>query len=665
MGPDGRDRAQYLAQALQEAGIEVEVRSSGGVPTSRDELNRFDALILSDEPAMTSVARQERVRDYVRLAGGGLVMLGGPDSYGLGGYLGSPIEEALPLSMDVRKKRQVASVAIAIVIDSSGSMAMRVEGQTKLALAIEGAIATLDLLREGDDLGVFLVDTRALSLTRSGGSDLVRIIDEHHKTEVRSMLRRADHGGGGIYTFEGLRVAYEALAQRPAVVKHVILFADGSDAEQQQGCELLARQRRQQEKMTLSVISLGDGSDTPFLKRLAEAGGGQFYLAKSATVLPRIFTKDTMLVARNALVEGRVLPRLSSSAMMLEGIDWAEVRPLLGYNLATPKERAELLLVADRVVDWGDGQSERTLDPILARWRYGLGKAICFTSDAKNRWASEWIGWQGFKPFWVQTIRWVMRREQHGNFGKQLEIRGTEGKVVVDARDDQDRLYHGLELEAVIQPPEGAPETIPLREVGPGLYEGRFAAREDGTYFATIQQESAEGPQMVGIVGGVRTYADEYRRLEPDPFMLQRLASLGGGWVANDATRIFERDGARRYDRQAIWPWLLVLALLLFFCDICARRLVIPERAVAIAGEVVERLRPRRPRQAIHQARRDATRRVRIEAVRGEDLPVRTMSSTESDSTPQPDEPVAIDEVQLGQRLAEARRRAQARQGDA
>lgn len=662
-GAGGTDRARYLADALKEGGIHVTVRGTGGLPTSRAELNRYDAVILSDEPAPRSRALMAQLRDYVRLSGGGLLMLGGRDSFGVGGYHKTPVEEALPLSMDVRKKRFVASIAIMIVIDNSGSMSFKVGNRTKLSLAIDGAIETLNLLRSRDQLGVHLVDTDTFKL-----QPLQQIGEQ--KATITRKLRQARVGGGGIYAREGLQDAYKALLATRAMVKHVILFADGSDTENQSGCLDMARRHFQRDRITCSTISLGEAGDTDFLRRLGRAGGGQFYLAKTATVLPRIFTKDTMIVSRNALVESPVVPKRIGYATMLEGIEWGSAPALDGYNLTTVKERAELLLAADRKVDWGDGKVERVRDAVLARWRYGLGKAVAFTSDAKNRWGARWVKWKGFKPFWVQTVRWAMRQEAYGQFGKQLVIRGTEGVITVDAKDEQDRLYHGLELEAVVQPPGGKakPTTVKLREVGPGQYEGRFQASEDGAYLASIKQRREGGEQLVGVVGGVRTYADEFRRLEPDPFTLQRLARLGGGFVANDASRIFEHGEDPVTDSREIWPWLLTLALLLFFLDICTRRLVLPERAAAAAETLVAKATPM---LASIKRRAWAARKVKIDAVGapeplepepGEDEPsVRgpvRIESREMDAIPQ------VDEDALADRLAAARRRAKQRRGE-
>jgi len=135
-------------------------------------------------------------------------------------------------------------------------------------------------------------------------------------------------------------------------------------------------------RITTSVVGLGTPADkdVEFLKQLAQTGGGRFYLTSDALTLPQIFSTETMRVAQNSMVEEPVnaVP-VKQNAPVLDGIDWTQAPLLLGYNVTKLKPTADMLLATDKG------------DPLLVTWRYGAGEVAAFTSDAKSRWAPEWI----------------------------------------------------------------------------------------------------------------------------------------------------------------------------------------------------------------------------------------------------------------------------------
>ena len=91
------------------------------LPTSLDGFNKYDSVILSNVSALRISKRQmELVRSYVRDHGGGLVMLGGEESFGVGGYYHTPVEEALPVTMEARQKVEIPSLAVVLVHRSVG-----------------------------------------------------------------------------------------------------------------------------------------------------------------------------------------------------------------------------------------------------------------------------------------------------------------------------------------------------------------------------------------------------------------------------------------------------------------------------------------------------------------------------------------------------------------
>jgi uncharacterized membrane protein len=78
---------------------------AAGFPKTREELFAYRGLIIgSTEAAAFSGDQLQMVADFVDKRGGGLLMLGGPRSFGEGGYGGTPVAEALPLAIDPKTR---------------------------------------------------------------------------------------------------------------------------------------------------------------------------------------------------------------------------------------------------------------------------------------------------------------------------------------------------------------------------------------------------------------------------------------------------------------------------------------------------------------------------------------------------------------------------------
>ena len=73
----------------------------GGFPRTREELFSYRGLILGSIEAGAFTGDQlQMIADFVDRRGGGLLMIGGARSFGEGGYGGTPVADALPLTID-------------------------------------------------------------------------------------------------------------------------------------------------------------------------------------------------------------------------------------------------------------------------------------------------------------------------------------------------------------------------------------------------------------------------------------------------------------------------------------------------------------------------------------------------------------------------------------
>jgi len=575
------EEEEALVACLRDAGIEVELRTIAGCPAGLAAMDAFDAILLCDVPSRAvTPAQQEALRQYVHDLGGGLVMIGASRSFGGGAWQRTPVEAALPVDMDIRQARHAASLAVCIVIDSSGSMAAKTaDGRTKLELAGEAAAEVVRVLGASDEIAVATVDTR---------TTWVQGLDQIESREaVESRVRSLRQGGGGIYCATGLRDALAELAKATAQMRHVILFADAADAEEHEGCDKLI-EGALREGITLSVVAIGreTDKDARWLKDIADLGGGRFYITNDALELPRIFSEETVVAARSVVIEEEFLAVFAKPGQMIEGVDWDASPSLFGYVGSISKPAAEVLLETDRG------------DPLLAKWHYGLGRSAAFTSDARGRWAKEWIPWPGYRTLWPQVVRWVLRRADSSAFTIGTALSGGRATLTIDAVSAEGRFRDFLKLRIFAAGPAGSAE-VPVRQTGPGRYEAAFDSGATGSWFVTVAEEDAGGWAARASVPLLIPYPAEYRTDGPNLPLLRRIAELGGGRVIapEDAAGLFRHTAAPVRRLHEIWRILLGIAVAALLVDVLARRFAIPARRriaaspAAPAGPAIDRLR--------------------------------------------------------------------------
>ncbi len=558
------EKARPLADILRADKIAVELRGPNGAPRTLDDLQQFDLFLLSDLSALTLGREQmELYRRWVQDFGGGFVLLGGENSYGVGGYFRTPIEQMLPVRMEHNDREELPSVALLIVLDRSGSMSTQVAGQTKMSLADQGAALALNVLGARDYFGVLAVDTRA---------HVVAPLAKHGAKEpVVQKILSITAGGGGIYIYTSLAESLQALRDVNARIKHVILFSDAADAEEKSageqtdgaqgsGTALDLVSAMVAAKITTSVVALGteQDKDTSFLHQLAERGQGRFYLTSDATTLPQIFSTETMKVSQSSLIEEptQAVPVMKSA--LTAGIDWAQSPLLLGYNATKPKPTADVLLATERG------------EPLLATWRYGLGNAAAFTSDAKARWASEWLAWTGYGKFWTQLVRGLLRKSGPAAFEVTRREEGDRLELRVDAVTTDGTFRNRLPITITARTPDDATQSVTASQDAPGSYRASLALPAEGT--TVINISSPELPDGGLALAHTRSYPREFLSTDTNESLLQQVAAAGGGKFAPQPSEIFTRMEHPLQRRRDITDWLLIAAILLLPLDIFLRR---------------------------------------------------------------------------------------------
>jgi uncharacterized membrane protein/Mg-chelatase subunit ChlD len=556
-----------LAQSLTVQGIAPELRRWTELPQTLNDLLRYDAVVLDNAPGLgVSSAKMEAIEKYVRDSGGGLIMLGGDRSFGPGGYYRTPVERALPVNMDVPAKMTIPSLALALVIDKSDSMGGYIgdasrggrptQGTTKLELAKMASFSAITLLNPFDQVGLvgFNTDTEwVIPLSEAGDRE-----------RIGAKLSSMNHSGG-TDVYKGLVEGFQALSQVKAIKKHLILLSDGLTPKAD--FEGLVRQMAQQ-RITVSTVALGEDADKWLMSQVAEWGQGRYYFANDSESVPRIFTAETILVARTLVEEHTFLPSVRQDHEVLRGLDLGELPPLRGYVLAYPKPAAEVLLVSDKA------------DPLLAVWRYGLGRTAAFTSDLRGRWGKAWVEWENYGKFVSQLVRWTQRKTLRQNMWMNVVLQDGKSHITVDLYDDQDEFINNATLSGSVTVSDQASTPLPLEQTAPGRYKGSFELDSMGEYFVTISGKDGGGETIEPRTTAFAIpYSPEYSPRPQNLRLMRKLADITGAQVlhvtdnSESLAELFRVAGDGHRPPRNLWYVLISAALMLYFFDIVARKL--------------------------------------------------------------------------------------------
>ncbi len=534
-----------LVAALQSSRLEVIVKRVNGFPSSLAEMQSYDAIFLSNVAAGDlGTDSQKLLESAVRDFGVGLVCVGGDQTYAAGGYRGTPLEATLPVNMELDSKKVLPKGALALVMHG-----MEFNNGNQVARAT--AIGALNALGPQDEMGVVLWDGTErwlFPMTTVGDKKaLGRQIDGMNQGDLPSFQ-------------DVMSMAHEGLKKSSANLKHMIVFSDGDPGAPMK--ELM--QAIVGDRITVSTVLIAGHAGPDTMIAIADQGRGRFYNVTSPNDLPQIFIKEAAVILKSAIFEEPFNPQYAAASELVRGIGANEYPQLLGYVATTPKPRAEVPLLTDKG------------DPLLAHWQYGLGRAAAFTSDAKAKWAKNWLGWEKYRQFWSQIAQWSLRRLENADFTTEVSVEKGDGHISVEAVDEKGGYQNFLNLQMVVVGPKGERQTVRLEQTGPGHYEARFPTREVGAYLMNLM-DLKEG-QLRGsqVVGASVNYSPEFNAPEANLNLLRRLAESGGGKMlnpANLAENPFMHDRQKTFQPRDLWEWLLKLTVVLFLLDVAVRRI--------------------------------------------------------------------------------------------
>ncbi len=556
-----------FVHALTALGFECEQRqprSSGGAGISP----HHDLVVLSDVPhTMLDAAQQEALDRFVR-GGGGLLVAGGPDSFGSPAAPENRFTALLPVRTEPADRREEATLAMALVIDRSGSMS-----GPKIELTKEAARGTAQMLAPDDLISIIVFDSQAYPVVRlQPASNRQRILNDI--SQIRA--------SGGTNILPGLREAFDQLVAARARKKHVILLSDGQSPYE--GIADLVDDSAAAQ-ITVSAVGVGEGADQTLLQMIAARGGGRFYQTRDPSSIPQIFTRETAEVSGSSAVEEPTRLVATKPVEMLAGLALDSAPALRGHSRTRARNSAEVVLAT------GQGQ------PLLVRWQQGLGQVVAWTSDLAGRWSADLVRWPAYPKLWGQVARSAMRRGAMSHFPIRARLAGERVFAKIEAVGSDDRPLGGLRgvLDVVhtraadegprISPPLRpplAPFSVPLAESLPGVYETDFAAAAPGALLLSARLlDDRERPVATAQGSLSLPFARELLPAVPamdadapltGRALLAALAERTGGAEAKTARTALDPGPDVTTGDKPLGTPILLVALALFLADVALRR---------------------------------------------------------------------------------------------
>ncbi|MDO5156040.1 MAG: VWA domain-containing protein [Eubacteriales bacterium] len=542
--------AKEFKNVLDAINMDYDCVTAKGVPTSVSELNQYKAIISVN-------VHHDDLRDgfdkalasYVKDFAGGYICIGGDNSYALGGYRDTILEEILPVNMDLQGEKEIPKMAMAMVIDQSGSMcspAIDNSSMTGLDLAKQAALSGVDQLRETDEIGVLAFD--------DSYNWIVPIQMADHLVEIKDKIYSIAYGGG-TSIYPAIQEAYQKLLKSDAKLKHIILLTDGQDGfREYDGLLNLINEAG----ITVSSVAVGTEADIELMQSIAEKCGGRYYYTDVNNSIPRIFAQEVYLSTNTYLINEPFYPTITSGNQVLSGVFDEGCPALYGYIAATPKQTADVLLMSDRE------------DPILSTWQYGLGKTVAWNSDVSNEWTAEYATWENNTLLWSNLIHYVMTETELAGDTLEIQKAGNSAKIHYETKEYEKE----TKVSAVVTDEEGNAREVMLDAVKPGVFETNLDTEQIGIY--NISMRKKNGEELVSNYNSA--YANQYSaeyQFHDSVNDVTTFTKQANGTMISMEDSVWKQKQETVKSRVSLTTFFLILAILFLMFDIVIRRLSI------------------------------------------------------------------------------------------
>jgi uncharacterized membrane protein len=560
------EAGELLAESLREDGLEVHVDLPRRFPGNLERLSQYDVVMLLDVPAASlHTVHQELLETWVRDRGGGLAILGGENAFGAGGYLLTTLDDLSPLA--ARVPDDAPEISMVFVLDRSGSMSAAVGHLNRLVIAQEATVSAMDLLNPDSLIGVVAFDAEAEVV-----APMTPLRDRVILEDAIGRLR----AGGGTDIYSGLVEAFALLKNVDSASKHVIVMTDGMT--QPGDFPGILSEIRALGALT-SFLGIGDAVDYGQLRSLADLGGGNLHVTRDFRALPSILATETMMAASDPIEHVDVAPTWATPKVPFARRLAEDPPPLTGYVRTTIKPAATLHLV------------DESLDaPLLASWRYGLGRIAAFASAPVGPWTTRWDA-EGYDRLWASLARWVAGEPPRAGLSLRTWRDGGALAIDVTALDEAGDRLTGLDLIATVEAPDGRGDSVPLSERAAGSYRARIPLAGASEALRVKISPASDAPFFVRPIERLVAAGAHVMHSRTEPAGFDAVVSVRGpiAWPLTDLPPIAPWRGLSIGMRGDGVPWLAV-ALATFMTALALR--LVPALGLPRLRCPAHRLRP-------------------------------------------------------------------------
>ena len=522
-------------------------RLARGDELSPELLADASVVVLDNFSADGLGAKGADVASYVRDSGGGLVMIGGPSSFGVGRYVDTAVGGVLPVDCDPRDADK-NPLALVVALDGSGSMG---EGDgLKMELARLAAAQTLAALARKDLAGVIVFRVAPEVLIPLGPVG-------DSRAAVRTL--RGVTPVGGTKIFPALERALEELAKTKLPLRHVVLLSDGKSLPGD--AEGLVR-RYKSTGVTLSSIATGKDADRQLLSSLAEGTGGRFYAADDITKLPELFLDDLRRIEGPLVRRGTLAVEVGTPVEeVLKGVDLTRLPTVNAYNRVRAREGAAVLLRHD---------FEKTPEPVLVIGRSGLGHGAALMLSFDETWTGGFARWDQWPHLLGNLLNWTRRTEPVDDY--ELNVRRRGGVFEINVRAEASlEAAETRDFAVALTDASGRKAEVPLERTGSRSYGGRAETGLEGVVSAVLVEMLGGAPRPIVSRYVPDAYADEFRELVPRMDTLERIARITGGRMIDDLGEFRTAGGRALRAQRDMTGWFIAFALALFVTELIGR----------------------------------------------------------------------------------------------
>lgn len=583
-----KNSALEFEKLCRTANVNIVRVMPNSAPRTMSEFMAYKSIVLLDVHGEDLPEEfMNNIEGYVKDYAGGVVAIGGENSFALGNWRDTPLETVLPVQMDLQGEKEIPKTAIALVIDRSGSMADGNGSITQLDLAKQAAAAAANTVRSTDEIGVLAFESSfewVVPMTKAAKKETIE--DGIYSIEL----------GGGTSIYPAVKDAYKKLTNTNAKIKHIILLTDGQDGFDDYS-DLLKQLNRS--GVTLSTVAVGNGADKTLLGWLAKQGKGRAYYTDIHSDIPRIFAKEVFLSASSYLVQEEFTPIITSNSEMLSSLVEDGLPTMKGYIASSPKDSATVHLMSDRG------------DPILTSWQCGLGRTVAFNSDGENKWTGNYAKWDKYPMFWKNIIEWTITDMNNGDNSVKILESGQKNLIQYETKQyDKD-----TKVTAVCTDEKGETKEVLLEAMEPGTYIGKIQLPDIGVYSINVTKKQNGKIVSTENTAMAVQYSNEYR-VGDTKNVLKKWVNEVDGIFVKQPHEVQKTKIESVASNLALSKYLLVLSLLFFMAEIVCKRLAFerkkkirkPKEAKdrnEVRKEAVEPLPPRKKNTESKQKKKE------------------------------------------------------------